>query len=63
MISPYVSSFTSGLGGQAVQQSLTQGVTGSASGFALETGFSLLNGEIWMLPYKPVDGVLCGVLG
>jgi hypothetical protein len=45
VISPGVSNLTSGLGGQAIQQGLTQGITGSAVGFTMNTGFALLNGE------------------
>ena len=46
-ISPYTSKLFSGIGGQAVQQSLTQGITGSATGFTMSTGLALLNGESW----------------
>jgi RHS repeat-associated protein len=45
LISPHVSSLTSGIGGQAVQQALTQGVVGSGTGFVLGTGAALLNGD------------------
>lgn len=45
LITPHVSQFTSVLGGQAIQQSITQGVVGSATGFVLGTGAALINGE------------------
>jgi hypothetical protein len=44
-IAPHVSQFTSVLGGQAVQQAVTQGGVGSATGFVLGTGAALINGE------------------
>ncbi len=47
MITPYASSLTSNLGGQAVQQALTQGITGSATGFVINTGFALGSGADW----------------
>ena len=45
LISPHVGKLTSGIGGQAVQQAVTQGVIGSGTGFVLGTSVALLNGE------------------
>ena len=44
-ISPYVSKLFSGIGGQAVQQGLTQSVVGAGTGFTLSTAMALANGE------------------
>jgi RHS repeat-associated core domain len=43
-ISPYVSNLTSGIGGQAVQQGLSQTITGSATGFTINAGGAWLQG-------------------
>jgi RHS repeat-associated protein len=44
-ITPFVNKFTSQLGGKAIQQMTTQGITGSATGFTISTGASLLEGD------------------
>jgi hypothetical protein len=45
LVAPHINQFTSALGGQAVQQTLSQGLVGSTTGFVLGTGVALINGE------------------
>ena len=44
-VSPYVSGLTSKIASPVIQRAVTQGITNAASGFALGTGVSLLNGN------------------
>lgn len=44
-ITPFISKFTSNLGGKAIQQMATQGLAGSGTGFVMSTGASLLGGD------------------
>ena len=44
LISPYVSNLTSGIGGQAVQQGLSQAITNSATGFTINAGSAWFQG-------------------
>ena len=44
-ISSYISKYTSKLGGKAFQETVKQGITGSATGFTISTGTSLLEGD------------------
>ena len=44
-VSSYISKYTSKLGGKAIQEMVTQGIAGSATGFTISTGASLLEGD------------------
>jgi RHS repeat-associated protein len=44
-ISPHVESFTSKLGGKAIQEMATQSITGAAAGFTIGTGIAVIEGH------------------